>query len=136
MREAGRAVADGWELAHREAELGAGSLVRDLFRREGVSQSRPPRPAAAVALAPPAAAAAAAAAVRPRSVPGGANGRSHSLLARFFGPSWPRFSPPPGRDQECMAHWTTRLEKLCERTELATIKGVVHTWPGSWTVLA
>ena len=37
-------MANGWELAGRESELGAGSLVRDLFRREAVSQSRQPEP--------------------------------------------------------------------------------------------
>ena len=35
----GRAAADGWEQARREVEIGAGALVRDLFRREQVSQA-------------------------------------------------------------------------------------------------
>ena len=37
----GRAIADGWEQARREVEIGAGALVRDLFRREQVSQAAP-----------------------------------------------------------------------------------------------
>ena len=36
--------------------------------------------------------------------------------------------PPPARRDEYMANWASRLEKLCARTEAATIKRVVHTW--------
>ena len=44
LREAGRAVADGWDLARRESEPGMAALVRNIFARETVRQSRPPQP--------------------------------------------------------------------------------------------
>ena len=47
----GRAVADAWEQARREVEIGAGALVRDLFRREQVSQAAP-RPTTSPTLMP------------------------------------------------------------------------------------
>ena len=47
----GRAVADAWEQARREVEIGAGALVRDLFRREQVSQASP-RPTTSPTLMP------------------------------------------------------------------------------------
>ena len=53
LHEAGRAVADGWALARREREPGMAALVRNLFAREIVRQSRPPQPSSGVATSLP-----------------------------------------------------------------------------------
>ena len=53
LHEAGRAVADGWDLARREREPGMAALARNLFAREIVRQSRPPQPSSGVATSLP-----------------------------------------------------------------------------------
>ena len=137
LREAGRAVADGWDLARRESEPGMAALVRNIFARETVRQSRPPQPSSIPAISPPSTSVARpkpssfAVPVRPKkppAQPAGAKGGVAALFLRdLLGIMVTLMPPPPARHDEYMANWSSRLEKLCARTEAATIKRVVHT---------
>ena len=138
LREAGRAVADGWDLARREGEPGMAAPVRHLFARETVRQSRPPQPSSAPAPSLPSSSVARpkpssfAGPVKPKkkpAQPADAKGGVAALFIRdLLGIMVTLMPPPPGRRDEYMANWASRLEKLCARTEAATIKRVVHTW--------
>ena len=138
LREAGRAVADGWDLARRESEPGMAALVRHLFARETVRQSRPPQPSSAPAPSLPSSSVARpkpssfAGPVKPKKKPAQqaeAKGGVAALFIRdLLGIMVTLMPPPPDRRDEYMANWASRLEKLCARTEAATIKRVVHTW--------
>ena len=139
LQEAGRAVADGWDLARRESEQGMAALVRNLFERETVRQSRP-------LLSPPVLRLRhclrlrwpAQSRLRLLGLSGrrscqharhGEKGGVASLFIRdLLGIMVTLMPPPPARHDEYMANWHSRLEKICARTEAATIKRVVHTW--------
>lgn len=61
--------------------------------------------------------------------PAGAKGGVASLFIRdLLSIMVTLMPPPPARHDEYMANWYSRLEKICARTEAATIKRVVHTW--------
>ena len=124
LREAGRAVADGWDLARRESEPGMAALVRHLFARETVRQSRPPQPSSAPAPSLPSSSVAR---PKPSSFPGPKGGVAALFIRDLLG-IMVTLMPPPDRRDEYMANWASRLEKLCARTEAATIQRVVHTW--------
>ena len=138
LQEAGRAVADGWDLARRESEPGMAALVRNLFARETVRQSRPPQPSSTAATSLPSSSVARpkpssfAGPVRPKKLPARPSGEKGGVTSLFIrdllGIMVTLMPPPPARHDEYMANWHSRLEKICARTEAATIKRVVHTW--------
>lgn len=82
LHEAGRAVADGWDLARREREPGMAALVRNLFAREIVRQSRPPQPSSGVATSLPSSSVARS---RPSSFAGPVKPRKQSARPRPSG---------------------------------------------------
>ena len=137
LQEAGRAVADGWDLARRESEPGMAALVRNLFARETVRQSRPPQPSSTAATSLPSSSVARpkpssfAGPVRPKKLPARPSGEKGGVTSLFIrdllGIMVTLMPPPPARHDEYMANWHSRLEKICARTEAATIKRVVHT---------
>ena len=105
LREAGRAVADGWDLARRESEPGMAALVRNIFARETVRQSRPPQPSSAPATSPPASSVARpkpssfAGPVKPKkpAQPAGAKGGVAALFIRDLLGIMVTLMPPPAR---------------------------------------
>ena len=111
------------------------ALVRNLFARaatETVRQSRPLQPSSAAATFLPTSSVARpglsgrrkcrSARLAPREV-------SASLFTRdLLGIMVALMPPPPARHDEYMANWHSHLEKICAKTEAATIKRVVYTW--------
>ena len=105
-------MADGWEQARREVEIGAGALVRDLFRREQVSQAAP-RPTTSPTLTPQPTPSFAGP-VRPSAqghLSGGPVGGAMSFLP-----------PPAERFAAFTANFEARLKGVLQRAEAATVK--------------
>ena len=141
LREAGRAVADGWELARRESEPGMAALVRNLFARETVRQSRPPQPSSAAATSPPTSLVA-----RPK--PSSFAGPKEGAGAPVWRPGRCRLSVHPGPlghhadfdataagpQRRVHANWHSRLEKICAKTE-ATSCDTWTIWASSSQIL-
>ena len=125
----GRAVADAWDQARREAELGAGALVRDIVRREQVSQAAP-RPTTS----PP---------LRPRPTPsfagpvrpstqgrqsGGPDGGALTFLPQLMAILLAVEPPPAARLAEITANFEAKLTHVLQKAEAATVKRALHTW--------
>ena len=133
----GRAVADAWDQARREAELGAGALVRDIVRREQVSQSAP-RPTTS----PP---------LRPRPTPsfagpvrpstrgrqsGGPDGGALTFLPQLMAILLAVEPPPAARLAEITPNFEAKLTHVLQKAEAATVKRALHTWQELQGVIA
>ena len=122
-------------LAVRVSQGWLAALVRNLFANETVRQSRPPQPSSTAATSLPSSSAkpsSFAGPVRPKKLPARPSGEKGGVASLFIrdllGIMVTLMPPPPARHDEYMANWHSRLEKICARTEAATIKRVVHTW--------
>ena len=125
----GRAVAEAWDQARRETEVGMGALVRDIVRREQVSQAAP-RPTTS----PP---------LRPRPTPsfagpvrpstqgrqsGGPDGGALSFLPQLMAILLAVEPPPAARLAEITANFEAKLTHVLQKAEAATVKRALHTW--------
>ena len=125
----GRAVADAWEQARREVEIGAGALVRDLFRREQVSQAAP-RPTTSPTLTPRPTPSFAGP-VRPSAQghqSGGPAGGALVFLPQLMAILLAIEPPPAARLAEITANFEVRLKSVLQKAEAATVKRALHTW--------
>ena len=117
-----------WEQARRDVEIGAGALVRDLFRREQVSQSAP-RPTTSPTL-PPRPTPSFAGPVRPNAQghQSGPVGGALSFLPQLMAILLAIEPPPAERFVEFTANFEARLKGTLQRAEAATGKRALHTW--------
>ena len=130
----GRAIADG----RREVEIGAGALVRDLFRREQVSQAAP-RPTISPTLTSlPAPAPSFSGPVRPSArghQSGGSEAGAISFLPQLMAILLAIEPPPADRFVEFTANFEARLKGILQQAEAATVKRALHTWQELQVVL-